>query len=276
MKFSRPLLYVLLFSLAPLLLNAQTSPPADLSIGRQAAPDLKESAFVTDTITFGTDISGTVITNQYQSKGVIFSGYGGSASPSIYDYTGSAPYGRVLISDGWYSALRMSFVDTLNPAITRLVQNIEFDNPISTEVDYVSIDLYDSMDVLIYHYLSTSPEHVVINLAGQPAAYMVVDDSATTAYVIDNILVDFAANSTAINEYSGNELSIYPNPSSAGFRINSQDQIVEITVTDVCGRVVYHDEPNENKIRFDLASRGLYFASVRSEKGTIIQKIIRR
>ncbi|HOC44268.1 MAG TPA: hypothetical protein PKJ99_14735 [Thermoanaerobaculales bacterium] len=131
--------------------------------------------------------SGTQITDQYLPYGVLFSGYPpGQSPPRIEDY-GTGSYGKVLRSYDWYSAMQVQFVDPLNPSVYLPVSHIELDNPIDTEVDYLVVEVFDASGQLLYSYTSTSPERVVIDLGAPVAAYMILDDSANTAYVIDNL-----------------------------------------------------------------------------------------
>lgn len=134
--------------------------------------------------------SGTQITDQYLSYGVLFSGYpAGDPPPVTWDY-GPGSYGSVLISYDWFSAMKVEFVDPLNPALYLPVSHIEFDNPINPEVDYIVVEVFDASGQLLYTYTSASPERVVIDLGAYVAAYMILDDSADTAYVIDNLETD--------------------------------------------------------------------------------------
>jgi hypothetical protein len=143
-----------------------------------------------DVIDFEGYPSGTLITDQYLSYGVLFSGYPpGSPSPMTYDY-GPGSYGSVLTSYDWFSAMRVDFVDPLNPSLFLPASHIEFDNPIDSEVDYILVEVFDAGGLLLYSYTSASPERVVIDLGAYVAAYMILDDSQTTAYVIDNLETD--------------------------------------------------------------------------------------
>ncbi len=147
-----------------------------------------------DTINFTPYPDGTVIITQYLNQGVLFSGYNGSTAPIVHDYDPPPPnYGRTLRSDNWFNPFQISFVDTTNMLLYRLAKRIEFDNVVefNGETDYMSIDVYDSSDVLIHHYLSISPERVVFDFGTPSVAYITIDDSASTSFVVDNILVDF-------------------------------------------------------------------------------------
>jgi hypothetical protein len=143
-----------------------------------------------DVIDFEGYPSGTPITDQYVSYGVLFSGYPpGDPTPVTFDY-GSSSYGSVLISHDWFAAMRVDFVDPLNPSLFLPVSHIEFDNPIDSEVDYIVVEVFDAGGLLLYSYTSASPERVVIDLGAYVAAYMILDDGGGTAYVIDNLETD--------------------------------------------------------------------------------------
>jgi len=190
--------------------QSQTTPmtPGDKPV---ASPSPK---YITDTITLGSYSGGTVITNQTFTKGAVFSGIG-TPDPVVQDY-GVGSWGNVLRSDTWYDPVRVDFVDTLTGLNLALVQKIELENPIDSEVDYVVVDVYDEFDNLLYHYLSASPEYITIDLGIPSAAYMILDDSLNTAYVVDNILLDFGdecVNTTASITETG--LDTYTAPSGA-------------------------------------------------------------
>jgi len=260
---------ILLFSVTS---NAQTASPAKVTYIRTSS-EIQNPKSLTDTITFNGLVSGTTITNQYQNKGVVFTGYAGSGNPVTYDYTGS--YGSVLISDNWYNPLRANFVDTASGIFYHLAQYIAFDNPINTEVDYINVDVYDSANVLIYHYLSTSPEHVVINLASPSAAYMVLDDASGTAYVVDNIVVDFGPTSqVGINEAQKNSFTVFPNPSNGTITIANETNIDEIKIENIIGQTIYTTKPNQKNVSLQLDEAGLFFVKVTSGNKTTSQKLV--
>jgi hypothetical protein len=133
------------------------------------------------------------------------------------------------------------FVDSLNANQYQLASKIEFDNPVSDggELDYMSIDVYDSMNVLIYHYLSTSPEHVVLNFATPSAAYITIDDSAYTAFILDNIVVEFG-NITSTNKNISNDFRLYPNPFSSQTTLQTDNILrnATLTVVNCYGQVI--------------------------------------
>jgi hypothetical protein len=251
----------------------QTTPPSDINMNSISEPN--KFLFISDTINFTPYPTGTIMTNQYQDEGVIFSGFNGSTDPLIYDFSPD-PMGRVLRSDNWYNALRVNFIDTLNASHYMLAKKIEFDNPCNSEVDYIRVDIYDSLNNHIMHYLSESPEHVVLNFTIPTAAYMVLDDSAETSYVVDNILVDFG-NTSNINKISNDNIMLFPNPNTGSMHIFiTEKSKLEIVNTE--GKTIYtcYTLDKETIVNTDKIPDGIYLLKVTSNKGIVIKKFIKQ
>jgi hypothetical protein len=247
--------------------NAQTSPPNDAILSFKSGA--MKPLFLSDTITFTPYETGDIMTNQYQSDGVIFSGFNGSTAPVVYEYSNF--FGKVLHSDNWYNALRMNFVDTTNASHYHLAQKIEFDNIQNTEVDYMSIDVYDSTNNLITHYLSKSPEHVIFDFGIPKAAYLTIDDSAGTAYIVDNILVDFDIG-TGTADISKHNFVIFPNPSQGIIHISGESIFDKIEVINLTGKIISQTMPKEKNVLLQIDNKGIYFMKVTQGTKTFTEK----
>lgn len=233
------------------------------------------SLTLSDTIDFSPYPMSTIINNQYLYTGALFMGYNGSFDPVVEEYLPPSTLGRVLRSDNWYNALRLSFVDSVNPSQYVPVQRIEFDNPIYPEIDYISIDVYDSMNTVIYHYISTSPEHVTINLGFPSAAYMTFDDSAATAYVIDNIYFDNGVPTGDHHLLDEKSPLIFPNPANTELHVKSlRSDIEKIEIFNLLGEKKYSEVLNkkEETINIQQFSSGVYFMKING--GTVPKKFI--
>ena len=80
-----------------------------------------------------------------------------------------------------------------------------------------------------------------------------------------------------INELSNGNLDIYPNPNNGLFTISNSEDIVEVTITDVNGKIVQSiNEINLNKIDVDLTNleRGMYMVNIETSNGTVIESVI--
>jgi len=271
----KKILIAVVFIVISYLGRGQTSPSPLNEHGWNNTGNLKCYA-ANDTITFNDLTDGTIITNQYRISGVIFSGYNGSSAPVIYDYSPKYSYGKILRSDDWFNPLRIDFVDPINVSEYHPAKRIEFDNVVDSiisqnlEVDYMSIDVYDSTNVLIYHYISSSPEHVVLNFDNPSAAYITIDDSANTSFALDNILVDFGA-STYVNEFSSNDIRIFPNPFNEHLNIlYESNDLLTFTIYDFLFRLVQKKTfSNSLIIETGHLPTGMYFYELSNFAGLI-------
>jgi hypothetical protein len=252
--------------------RAQTTTPAANNTNSNSYTE--EFKQLSDTITFTPYVSGTVMTNQYQNQGVVFSGYSGSTDPIVFDFSPD-PLGKALHSDNWFNALRVNFVDTANVSQYQLAEKIEFDNPVSNEVDYMSIDIYNSTNTLIRHYLSTSPEHVFIDFGIPSAAYMTIDDSASTSFIIDNILIDFGT-TAQINEFAESDFLVFPNPCNDYITIISPEKTT-VEILNLEGQIINTINSNKKETIIDLGylSCGVYVVRLKTDKETMTKKIIK-
>lgn len=229
----------IVFAFVILLSHSEAQSPSKTTV-----TVLSEYASSSDTVTFNEYPIGTQITNQYLSMGVLFSGVGGNPPPEVYDF-GSSSYGRVLISHNWYDGILIKFVEPLDSTVYRPVSSISFDNPITEEVDYITVKIYNTNDSLLFTYTSASPERVEINLGNPVGAYMILDDSAGTAYVVDNLTF----NTTALGVKDNPDRLMkdimlypnYPNPFNPLTKIRysiPSSQHVTLKVYDIVGREI--------------------------------------
>lgn len=200
---------LLLLVLMPSILLAQSTPPVNFQNTSTTVSYLRGWG---DTIDFEGYPSNSIITDQYLPNGAIFSGYNGSDNPVTHDY-GIYSWTSTLHSDDWYNPLKLRFVSPFDSTVIMPISQLTFHNPVS-EIDYIKVIVYDANDSAIASYLSTSPEWVTINLGSNIGAYAVFDDSASTAYVIDEVSFTQGGKATGIEQPSPvqNHTIVYPNP----------------------------------------------------------------
>jgi hypothetical protein len=81
----------------------------------------------------------------------------------------------------------------------------------------------------------------------------------------------------SVNELTDDKsFSVYPNPSSGMFTLNSKITNGEISICNVLGEIVFSSKINSSVTTIDLsdAAGGIYFVNVRTEKGSFTEKII--
>lgn len=75
---------------------------------------------------------------------------------------------------------------------------------------------------------------------------------------------------------SNNKVTIFPNPSTGEFNINSDQLIKELKIYNNSGMIILDEKPNERKVKIDLKNKasGMYFIHLKFENAFTYEKII--
>ena len=219
---------------------AQLTPCYDPPSQSENAPIAIQKNFG-DTITFEEYDSGTIITDQYISKGALFSAIPSNTYCDTYDY-GIGSYGKILKNSTWYDQVKLTFVDPLDGTTIVPVNNFGYDNPIDSEIDYIVTNFYDQNDEIVFTYTSTSPELVSVELpAGIFASYVTFDDEQQTAYVVDDIwFVADTGKVSLLSEQVVHSSLVFPNPltTSATIQLSTEVHNAQFQLFDTRARLV--------------------------------------
>ena len=77
---------------------------------------------------------------------------------------------------------------------------------------------------------------------------------------------------------SENQVSIYPNPSATEFNITSKQEILEIEILDLAGKLIV-SKANIHSVNYKTDSNlnnGIYLVKIKTENGTSIHKIVKK
>lgn len=85
----------------------------------------------------------------------------------------------------------------------------------------------------------------------------------------------FTSLSNSIFEFD-NSVSIYPNPTSSKININSNSNIKSIELYDVQGRVLVTQIGNSKSLDISDKTNGIYFVKITTEKGSKVEKIVKK
>ena len=86
---------------------------------------------------------------------------------------------------------------------------------------------------------------------------------------------DITLSSVGISEIVASNISVFPNPAK-NFVVVKADNITEINITDLSGKVVCRKKLNasEEKINVSIFESGIYIISVKNDNSVYTQKLI--
>lgn len=84
---------------------------------------------------------------------------------------------------------------------------------------------------------------------------------------------------TGIEDVATNELNIYPNPTNNVINITGLEDVQQLSILDITGKVVYNNKIiSTNNLSIDIseASKGLYFLQIKTANGIDSYKIVKQ
>lgn len=148
---------------------------------------------------------------------------------------------------------------------SRLLKNNENNNFVHSGFDFE--DIYGG-EAVAYDFNNDGYEDIFH--AGNSGGYYPFEIPTTILYLNTTGLLN-------INDNLKNlDILIYPNPTSKYLNIksNSDVNIIQTTLTNISGRLIYGTISN-NRIDVSCLSNGLYFLKIQTEKGIITKKFIK-
>ncbi len=82
-------------------------------------------------------------------------------------------------------------------------------------------------------------------------------------------------NTTSVQTVAKSQLNIYPNPTSAEVNLNSDEQIVNVKVYSLDGRILLENSANIKQIDLSSFAAGTYLLSVQTANNLYFQKVMR-
>jgi plastocyanin len=201
-----------------------------------------------------------------------------------------ATINKIYICDGDSIVVGNSIYDTTGTYLDTLVATNSCDSVIYTDLDFYQsppltiasvpnppeICLGDSIILegsagFTYYWWSNG--HVGDRLVDYPTLdtwYLLSAKDSNNCVVKEDIWVYVDTCISGINNALFNQFSIYPNPTNGLINIESDLEIEQITLYSVDGQLI------ETTLRRSilLKIKGIYFIKIRTEKGTIVRRIV--
>lgn len=112
-----------------------------------------------------------------------------------------------------------------------------------------------------------------INKVAFAKNYMVAV-GGTGFYVVDFVTTNLSTNDSTIKRE--NMMKIYPNPTSSILFFEGKDQVKNIIVFDISGKIFKNIENSKsNTIDISDLAKGIYFIKIISENTTYVKKVIK-
>ena len=81
---------------------------------------------------------------------------------------------------------------------------------------------------------------------------------------------------TSISTYELLDVSVFPNPSTGVFNIQSEEKVIELKLTDLSGKTLNVKHNDFESIDLTNFQNGIYILVISTEKGSVIKKIIKQ
>jgi len=119
----------------------------------------------------------------------------------------------------------------------------------------------------------TNVSAVNINCNGEQFNYMNANWSVNRRSALSVRLIKDAPLST--NEFDKSKVIIYPNPAKDYLNIKSENEITELSIIDITGKIVYLQKNISSSINIEKLQRGLYIIKLATINGTESIKLIK-
>ena len=182
--------------------------------------------------------------------------------------------------DGNYSDnenLTMSFYPLTGNSVIKM-EFVEFSVEEQANCNYDYMDIFDGTDInapLIGRWCGTDSPGTVIasNEAGALTVYFYSDNTETKPGWEAIITCD---SNVGVLQNEDAKISIYPNPTSSEIHILAKDEIMELVISDVRGRVMYQADKVKDKHTVNVSdfSKGVYLLSFRDKGSLRTRKIV--
>jgi hypothetical protein len=97
---------------------------------------------------------------------------------------------------------------------------------------------------------------------------------------VQTVTVTQAKSPIGINEVQGNDLRIFPNPTTGVFRIvpaNGDNNSLDVKVADISGKIILKTQFNgekEYELNLSASPAGSYYITITSGKNLLVRKLV--
>ena len=201
-----------------------------------------------------------------------------------YSNTGSLIDTKILNDYYWFPAITV-FPDNAAPVISStLPSQVSVNNPTVIDLKTVVSDddnlavaivktVKSNSDTAVVSAVINTNDELVLTPKTSGDATVVISFNSNGKVVEKSITVNASTN-LGTGDFTKVKLAIYPNPVSEILNIQTEDQVLQVTVYDVSGKTI-HTQVNNNQVNVSAFVKGLYIINVVTDKANYVQKFIK-
>lgn len=201
-----------------------------------------------------------------------------------FDNTGNLTNTKILDDYYWFPAVTV-FPDNAAPVISStLPSQVSVNNPTVIDLKTVVSDddnlaaaivktVKSNNDTAVVLAVVNSNDELVLTPKTSGDATVVISFNSNGKVVEKSITVNASTN-LGTGDFTKVKLAIYPNPVSEVLNIQTEDQVVHVTVYDVSGKTI-HTQVSNNQINVSSFMKGMYIINVVTDRANYVQKFIK-
>ena len=164
----------------------------------------------------------------------------------------------------------------------RVMLNSEFN---TVHIHINSLDLEDGHDFLYIYNNTVSAANLLTTLTGHIADTSFLLDTRRLTLVLETdeagtdagFDIDYSGGHTGVDDFTSNELTIWPNPATNHVRLAYPTPIQYVEIRNAEGQTVYAENSDSQELTIQTSQlpAGIYLMTVRTQTGIITKKIVK-
>ncbi len=243
------------------------------------------ATIINTTSTLGTNSANVLGTNSFDDGGIRKNVVGFNKTEFSFDYKISA-----LDESDYFMAVR----DNSNTILAAFVINYEqgnvaiydgiIDDAIETSIDVTPNTWYNFKMVVdmtnhSVQYFLNNTSLGSKNFLTTTTGFQVIDfayDDFDSGFTVDNIKILNADNLSTAEISQVNHLNVYPNPTTDYLHILTKENIEDVEIYDLSGKLVIRDRSGKNEISVSFLKTATYIIKVKTKQSTFSAKFSKK
>ena len=215
------------------------------------------------------------------------SGFGAHSQKNwihTFDATGSLIDTKTLDDYYWFPAITV-FPDNISPVVSAALPSqvsinsatvIDLKNIVS-DADNLSVAIVKTIqsnsDTEVVSAIINTNDELVLTPEKNGEATVVIRFNSNGKWVEKSIAIT-ASTTLGTDDFKKLELGIYPNPATDILNIKTQDELRNVTIYDISGKIL-NTRVSNNQVDVSAFVKGIYIINITTENANYVQKFIK-